>query len=930
MHDPEPDEISNTLTLPAPSRRLQCLLETVVDDIRHGVVKQQLAIVSNQVPLALSISLIACITLVAYSYAYYPSTNVQVWGAINFAVTLLAGFRHMLAARRRERPRLDGSLQRTYRGLIKACVQVLTLGSIWGVLVYLIPSTDHLLSMAILFVLGGTAAGGAILLAAIPLLSLLWITSSLLPAVIYLATTGQEAFPGIVWIWLVYLVVIATLSVLMHSVMNSLRQTDQLNIRLEGARVNNAIAASVNQAESLDEAIQNCLQLIIDYSEWALGHMRVVDSQSAELVLKSKTIWAEREPGEYAAFTMDHQNRLQSPGDYPEELSSDLPIVVDFQEAAQDENRAPTLAWMHSCKQAGLKRCLVAPISIGSQVQAVVELFDDSSGPVSQELFEKAMLVSMQLGRAIERRNLARQTQFLSAVLKNIEDEIVACDADGYLFYNNDPDSITNPNISIRPIPVSEWTSRFELFHSDGKTRLKLDEMPLYQAWLGQEVRDFDMVNVVDGVAKRFLVSGQPIYDAHGESMGGMVSMHNVSDMRRLENQLAHARKMEMMGQLAGGVAHDFNNVLMVARGNLELLEMEANPGSESAGLIRNIAAAMDDAANLTNQLLSVSRRQKLNSQVIDIAGLVHDTAEMLARTLGTNVRIKVGMDDNLWPVKIDVEQLKMALMNILINARDAMEGVGRISISACNTIIGANLARMHELSVGDYVCLSIKDSGPGIFQEDIQRIFEPFFTTKKESKGTGLGLSIVHGFLKQSDGAIVARNNSEGGACFSLYIPRFNGLPQDIQQSNQLDNTESRHDEVEKKEEKLRILVVEDKRPLLDLIERVLSKNGFGVYKAEDEEAFRSELKTHGPFDLLLSDIMLQGSCNGFDLASEMKECYPNCQMMFMTGYVDPANLAMASEWSESQVLKKPFKLDNLLREINFLMSNRKSKFVA
>jgi signal transduction histidine kinase/CheY-like chemotaxis protein len=369
--------------------------------------------------------------------------------------------------------------------------------------------------------------------------------------------------------------------------------------------------------------------------------------------------------------------------------------------------------------------------------------------------------------------------------------------------------------------------------------------------------------------------------------------------------QLFQAQKMEAVGQLTGGIAHDFNNLLQVFAGSLEMLERRIAQGRADQ-CVRYIAAmrqASETAKRLTNRLLAFSRRQALQPRRIEPDGLVRDVAEMMQRTLGPAIRLDTKLRDGRWDVICDPQELESALLNLAINARDAMPEGGALTIATADvTLSEAELTG--QASPGDYVEIAVKDTGIGIPSDVLGRVFEPFFTTKPTGQGTGLGLSQVYGFVRQSGGTVRIESNAGEGTTVRLYLPGhdrvFGAAPGVIGEEKAGFSTEH---------ERRTVLVVEDQEDVRLQIVEVLEEMACIVTQAADGTEGLRQIQSGASFDLLISDVGLPG-LNGRQLADAAREKTPNLPVLLLTGYagqaLDSLNLAAGME-----VLRKPFALD-------------------
>jgi PAS domain S-box-containing protein len=378
---------------------------------------------------------------------------------------------------------------------------------------------------------------------------------------------------------------------------------------------------------------------------------------------------------------------------------------------------------------------------------------------------------------------------------------------------------------------------------------------------------------------------------------------------RQIEEQLHQSQKMEAIGQLTGGVAHDFNNLLMVISGNLELIDDRAanRNGVQEFALAARKAA--DRGAKLTAQLLAFSRRQTLNPKPIHAGSLVRDFQELLARAIGEGCEIKLVVEDRLWLCHADPAQLETALLNLALNARDAMPDGGTLEIDIRNVTLRENA--IADAAAGPYVRLLVKDSGCGMTPETLDRVFEPFFTTKEVGRGTGLGLSMVYGFVRQSGGHVGVESTVGGGTTITLYLPKSSQVP-----AAAADVAPSR-DVLEGSE---RILMVEDDDDVLDVTSELLRQLGYQVQCARNGTDAVEMLKAGAQFDLLFSDVMMPRGINGVELAREAKRLCGDIKVLLTSGNAADV-LARHGAEDEFPIIAKPYRRAELAQHLRSLI---------
>ena len=372
---------------------------------------------------------------------------------------------------------------------------------------------------------------------------------------------------------------------------------------------------------------------------------------------------------------------------------------------------------------------------------------------------------------------------------------------------------------------------------------------------------------------------------------------------RELESQLRQAQKMEAFGQLAGGVAHDFNNLLVVIRGNTEIALMSSDPLSdETRECLKQVTAAAERAANLTRQLLAFGRKQAMQFQPLNLNDVLGNLARMLDRIIGENIRLQCTYEPEPPFVQADVGMMEQVLVNLVVNARDAMPQGGQLFITPEKTIVDAAYVGSHpEAREGDFVCLSVRDTGTGIAPEHLPRIFEPFFTTKEAGKGTGLGLATVYGIIKQHQGWIEV-SSGVAGTTFKIFLP---AIPQPVT------GAASRPAEPVRRGGTERILVVEDDAAVRTLTKRILETFGYRVWEAgTGVEALELWRHHFAEIDLLVTDIIMPDGITGHDLAKQLRAQKPGLGIIFVSGYSsevvgkDPDFLHAA----KSHFLQKPY----------------------
>jgi len=401
------------------------------------------------------------------------------------------------------------------------------------------------------------------------------------------------------------------------------------------------------------------------------------------------------------------------------------------------------------------------------------------------------------------------------------------------------------------------------------------------------------------------------VHDASGQLIGFAKITRDMTERRAMEAQLRQAQKMEAIGQLTGGVAHDFNNLLTIIIGNLDILSRESNDVSRRQRATEHAMQGAQRAATLTQQLLAFSRRQPLHPRSTDLNKLVARTVEMLQRLLGETIIVQARLDPDVGHAHVDSHQLENSLINLAVNARDAMPDGGTLTIGTANVDATAlSQWRLSDVQPGEYVQVAVTDSGTGMPTDVIEHAFEPFYTTKPQGKGTGLGLSQVYGFARQSGGTVTLSSEVGAGTSVAIYLPR-DRAPSEPEQSP--DGVVQRGTET--------ILLVEDEEGVRTFTADILRELGFNVIEVGDGPSALAELRNLAHVDLLLTDVGLPGGLNGRQLADQVREVRPALRILFTTGYAREAIVGDGRLESGVALLRKPYARADLVARVRELL---------
>jgi len=559
---------------------------------------------------------------------------------------------------------------------------------------------------------------------------------------------------------------------------------------------------------------------------------------------------------------------------------------------------------------------LGAPLKAGNSTFGVLVLQSYSgSARFSEKDKEILQFVSQQLASAIEyKRNeeaLRRsEARYRSLVLSAV-----------YGIYRS---SLEGRFFDVNPalITMLGYDSAEEVLALDPKSDVFLD--PSEQARvMGEFQRGARLDNVEvrwkrkDGSAITVRLSGRVVNSPEETAEVVEIIAEDITERRVLENQFRQAQKMEAVGRLAGGVAHDFNNLLMVISGYTEVLLEHTRKSNALYPKIEAIHQATDRATTLTRQLLAFSRKQLLELKVVDLNVIVEDMERLLRPLIGENIELQTQLAPDLGRTRADAGQIEQVIMNLVVNSKDAMPSGGKITIQSGNAQLKHDDLRgeYSYIKPGEYVVLSLSDTGHGMDKETQLRIFEPFFTTKEKGKGTGLGLSTVYGIIKQSGGYVLVESELQRGTTFRIYLPRVEDALEPVNATG-ASSTQNGGSET--------VLLVEDEESVRQLVRETLESKGYKVLEADHGEAALHIVSGHaGKIDMLITDVVMPGM-SGRELSAQLCSSYPYTKVLYLSGYTEDAIAHEGVLDSGTAFLQKPFTLQMLARKVREVLDER------
>jgi PAS domain S-box-containing protein len=512
-------------------------------------------------------------------------------------------------------------------------------------------------------------------------------------------------------------------------------------------------------------------------------------------------------------------------------------------------------------------------------------------------------------------QELAQKRRLLSSVLSSLDEGIVAADREGRcLLFNPQAERILGRGAV--DIDRETWARHYGVYAADRTELLASANNPLMRAMAGEQapqVEAFVRNERVSGAT--VAITGMPLAGGRDGIMGGVAVLRDVTTERELEAQLSQSQKMDAIGRLAGGVAHDFNNLLVVIQSYTELVRQDLPEEDAKRRDLDEVLAATRRAAALTKQLLAFSRSEPVQPTTVHLNDIVASIEKMLRRIIGEDVELCTVLAPTLGAIRADAGQLDQVILNLSVNARDAMPKGGQLTIETQNVTLDEEYVEtLANAAPGDYVMLAVTDTGTGMDAEVQRRIFEPFFTTKEVGQGTGLGLATVYGIVQQSGAQIRVYSEVGRGTAFKIYFPRL-----DFAESEVTPKPEN----VAEVRAFVTVLVVEDDAAVRQISVRILRERGFTVLEARRPSEARAVCAEHGAqVDLLLTDVIMP-ECTGPQLARELTQQHPKMRVLYMSGYPGGAAARAGALEPGAAYLEKPFSPAALAEKIRVVLSD-------
>lgn len=667
------------------------------------------------------------------------------------------------------------------------------------------------------------------------------------------------------------------------------------------------IATAANDTSSAEEALSFCLKAFCEFGGWDSGDVFVLADDDSEELAPAGLWWA-KDPDRFAALRQATDEIRFAPGEgLPGRVAqTGAPVWIE------DITTDPNFPRARNYTAISVRSAFAFPVMVGPSVAAVLEFFAREPRAPDSNSLDVASQAGTILGRLIERhraeRALSQREQQIRLITDNLPVLIAYTGSDRkFRFVNGTTEAwYGRPASDLIGHDLAEFfdPAMFE------KARPHIEA-----ALQGETVHFEEVLEYLDGRSRNIEATYLPHLDGSGTVRGFFSLVQDVTERVHREEELRHAQRLEAVGKLTGGVAHEFNNQLAVIIGSVELLR-ERPEGFDRT--LEAISRAAVRGSELTQRLLSFSRQQPLRPEVVDLGVLVDDMSAVLARMIGETVTVKAKMGRKLWPAKVDRGQLENAILNLAINAQHAMPRGGTLTLGARNRRIGKAAAAKHENAVaGDYVLLSVSDTGQGMSKDVLAHAFDPFFTTKGVGEGSGLGLSMVYGFASQTGGFVEIESEPGAGTAVTVFLPRASAAIQAARESP-----------LERAAEQPggTVLVVEDDPDVRMLTVALLSSLGYSVLAAEDGEQALPLLEGDDAIDMLLSDVVLPGDLSGPAIAEVAIRLRPDLKILFMSGYAEDV-IRRGREGGlrsvDADMLSKPFTRAELARKVQATLEN-------
>jgi PAS domain S-box-containing protein len=872
----------------------QGILAQYLHQLKHGVAHERLKHLSKQTSTNSYVSLFLIAIVTAILYPHVPQFWLLLWATVHttlFITLLLRNLNSKDIKPQHSTPNLTLSKKGLYHAMGWAFVSA----SFWGVLTLFIPYSPTFVQFGIILLMGGMAAGASTTLGSITLVSSIFILTCNLPVIIYYILQGTyESLSVAVMLATFTMAMLITTRIVNRSFTQQL-SAEANNEQYRSAYFQDKIISIVNQEMDGDKALKLCLEEMAKKLGWPIGHVYWVRDE-LENKITSSSIWYLENMNLFRPFRRVTENTdiNKENGFLARVLARKTTVWIE------DLCNDPGFIRASVAKALGIKSGFAFPVSVNNEIVAILEFYNTQTSPIDKGFIEQIAPISIQIGRAIERQSnnvslLESEARF-SILVRNSSHGIIVHENGKPLFANEEVQRIFS-------YPLSQFIklhSIYSLALPEDQSRLKEYDEKLVNDKHNHSGIEFTALNSSGNSIQLMIRSSVISWNGKDAILSTIVDL---TTLKKTEFKLHQKLKMEAVGKLTGGIAHDFNNILMTISGNLELIHESVKEDEKLSRWCEVAQHGADRGSHLTKQLLLFSKQREMRPKDINVHDAISNLSLLTSNTIPSNIIYNYEAPENLPTINVDPSEFDSALINLIVNARDAMPDGGCLNIKAEKVSVNES---SDDLKIGTYVAIIISDTGAGIPKAIENKIFEPFFSRKDYGAGFGLGLSSVLGFVQKSGGTISLDTKLNHGTSFTLYFPASDGTKpvtktKPIAQSQ----TPKANGEL--------ILVVDDDPNISDVILDFLNIRGYQTISAVDGDMALKIINENPNIDLLISDIMMPGSLNGIELVSQYLNEGKNRKALLMTGYSGDQLANSATVPEDVLVLRKPFQKDKL-----------------
>ena len=888
------------------SSSYQGFLEHSLHQLKHGVERQHLINLSKQTNTNSYVSLFLITIVVTVLFPYVSHFWLFLWASVHAAIFIAILFR-TIRSKSKKQDYYKPNLTLTRKGLFHAMGWAFVSASFWGVLTLFIPHIPPYAQFGLVILMGGMAAGASTTLGSITLVSTVFILTCNLPVIIYFATLGSRESTAMALMLGTFTTAMLITTRIVHKSFSQQLSAELRNEKYRRANFQDKIISIINEESDSDKALAQCLEEICKRMRWPIGHVYWINENQKNKISPS-AIWYINNMNLYRPFKRisENTNMNKKNGFISRVLVRQSPVWIE--DLAKDTGFARASV----AKATGIKSAFAFPVFINNKPVAILEFYNNEITPIDHELIDLIDPIGIQIGRAIERHSnnlslLESETRFRALVRNSGQGIMVHYDGKP-LFANEEVERIFGFSIK----QFLKMSSIYSLVIPEDQKKLREYDENIANSPNEQTGLEYTALDSKGNNIPLMIRSSVISWDGKDAILSTIIDL---TTLKKAEMKLQQKQKMEAVGKLTGGIAHDFNNILMAISGNLELIQSKVKDDKSLSRWTDIALHGAERGSDLTKQLLLFSKQREMRPHNIDVHSAINDLSLLTSNTMPSNIICSYNVPASLPLIHVDPSEFDSAIINLIVNSRDAMPNGGHFKIDASKVLIDENSSISEDVKHGEYVALTISDTGTGIPKSIEKRIFDPFFSSKEHGKGFGLGLSSVLGFVQTSGGTITVDSEIDKGTTFTLYFPTSDG--KGLADKNSYVKNK---DMVAAKGEL--ILVVEDDPSIRAVIIDFLNIKGYKTIGAVDGDSALEIIDKNKHIDLLLSDIMMPGTLNGIELVAKYLKDSPDRKALLMTGYSGDQVVQASNVPENVLVLRKPFQKHKLFEAIQHTLN--------